>query len=155
MVEAEVGGRRMSGDSTEYREGRRNTTTTMRSAILCIDIMTHITLAEILEWEQSQDVYSFDVLTKEYFDVELKRYPPEREGNDADHTHDMDELYYVISGSGKASVGDTTYSIQEGEMIFVESGVSHEFFDREEEIIVLKVLAGTRTQTGDTDGGTL
>jgi mannose-6-phosphate isomerase-like protein (cupin superfamily) len=67
----------------------------------------------------------------------------------------MDELYYVISGSGKASVGDTTYSIQEGEMIFVESGVSHEFFDREEEIIVLKVLAGTRTQTGNTDGGTL
>jgi mannose-6-phosphate isomerase-like protein (cupin superfamily) len=117
--------------------------------------MAHITLDEILEWEQKQDVYSFDVLNKEYFDVELKRYSPEREGRDSDHTHDMDELYYVISGSGKVSVGDTTHSIQEGEMIFVESGERHEFFDREEEIIVLKVLAGPRSQNGDTTGGSL
>jgi mannose-6-phosphate isomerase-like protein (cupin superfamily) len=104
--------------------------------------MAHISLEEILQWEKQENKYTFDVLTKEHFDVELKRYPPEREGRDTDHTHDMDELYYVISGSGTVSVGDETYAIKEGEMIFVEEGVAHEFRERAEEIVVLKILAG-------------
>lgn len=104
--------------------------------------MTHISLAEILEWEKQEDKYTFDVLAKEHFDVELKRYPPEREGGDVGHTHDMDELYYIISGSGKVAVGEDSYAIKEGEMVFVEQGEEHEFYDREEEIVVLKILAG-------------
>lgn len=110
--------------------------------MVCPTRMTHISLDEILEWEKQEDRYTFDVLAKDYFDVELKRYPPEREGQDVDHTHDMDELYYIISGSGKVAIGDNTYTIKGGEMIFVEQGVEHEFYERKNEIVVLKILAG-------------
>lgn len=104
--------------------------------------MTHISLDTILEWEKRQSVHTFDVLDKEYFDVELKRYSPEERNRGTDRTHDMDELYYVISGSSEVTVGSETYSITEGEMIFVERGVEHEFYDIEDELILLKVLAG-------------
>jgi mannose-1-phosphate guanylyltransferase len=108
--------------------------------------MAHISLDKILEWEKNQSVYTFDVLNKEHFDVELKRYTPDSGQANTNHTHDMDELYYIISGSGMASVGDDTYSVKEGEMIFVEQGVEHEFYDIADEITVLKVLAGTEDQ---------
>lgn len=104
--------------------------------------MTHISLNEILEWEKEKNRYTFGVLAKDHFDVELKRYPPEREKKDVDHTHEMDELYYIISGSGKVAVGDKTYAFKDGEMIFVEEGKEHEFYEREDEIVVLKILAG-------------
>jgi len=105
--------------------------------------MTHISLDEILKWEKQEDKYTFTVLDKNHFDVELKRYPPERKGEYTNLTHDRDELYYVMSGSGEVSVGDDTYESKEGEMIFVEQGVEHEFHNRENEIVVLKILAGS------------
>ncbi|MEF8776525.1 MAG: cupin domain-containing protein [Haloarculaceae archaeon] len=88
-------------------------------------------------------MYTFDVLNKDHFDVELKRYPAEGGESGSEHTHEMDELYYVIAGSGTVSVGEDTHAFESGEMIFVEAGVEHEFLDREAEIILLKVLAGS------------
>lgn len=108
--------------------------------------MTHISLDTILEWEKRESVHTFDVLDKENFDVELKRFGPDERDRGTDHTHDMDELYYVISGSSEVTVGSETYSVREGEMIFVERDVQHEFYDIEDELILLKVLAGPKNQ---------
>lgn len=106
--------------------------------------MAHITLDRIIEWEKQENKYTFNILSKDGFDAELKRYPPERGEQDTPHTHDMDELYYIISGTGKVRVGEEeTYTINEGEMVFVEKGDEHEFYEREEEIVVLKILAGS------------
>lgn len=105
-------------------------------------LMTHVSLDEILEWERQEGEFTFDVLSKEHFDVELKRYPTEQREQYVEHTHEMDELYYIISGAADVTIGEDTYAIEAGEMVFVEAGEEHEFHDREEELIVLKILAG-------------
>lgn len=44
----------------------------------------------------------------------------------AAHVHaDQDKLYYVLSGSGEATVGDETHAVSEGDLVLAPAGVPH------------------------------
>lgn len=50
-------------------------------------------------------------------------------GSTTGHTHDdMEEVYYVISGTGTMVVGDDEYPIKEGDALYVPPGEFHTTF---------------------------
>jgi mannose-6-phosphate isomerase-like protein (cupin superfamily) len=48
-------------------------------------------------------------------------------GTDPQIPHDRDEVYVIARGSGNFLLGDETFSIQEGDVIFVPAKVAHRF----------------------------
>lgn len=59
--------------------------------------------------------------------MELEWYAPR--GEDMQSAHDQDELYFVVSGSGRFSRGDETITFGPGDAIFVPAGMEHRFVD--------------------------
>jgi mannose-6-phosphate isomerase-like protein (cupin superfamily) len=55
--------------------------------------------------------------------------------------HNEDEIYYVIRGKTKMRIGAEDRSVSEGSVIFVEAGQDHQFFDIQQELVVLVVFA--------------
>ena len=62
-------------------------------------------------------------------------------GNDLQRPHDQDEIYYVISGAAKMRLGKEERQVGKGNVIFVEAGLEHRFFDIEQELVLLVVFA--------------
>lgn len=101
--------------------------------------MSHVSTTELVEQLKQGDKHYAEVLSEDSVSVELGRYPnPEPK-----HPHKEDELYFIISGSGKAAVGSETYPIEEGDVVYVEQGVEHDFFDIEDEITALIIFTGS------------
>jgi mannose-1-phosphate guanylyltransferase len=100
--------------------------------------MSRVSTIELIEQLREEESGYLEVLSEDSMSVELATYPnPEPK-----YPHTEDELYYIISGSGTARVGGETYRIEEGDVLFVEQGLEHDFFDIEEEITALTVFAG-------------
>lgn len=55
--------------------------------------------------------------------------------------HGEDELYHVVSGRARITVGDDTRDVQRGSLVFVAARVPHRFHDVAERLVVL-VLFG-------------
>ena len=55
--------------------------------------------------------------------------------------HTEDELYYVISGSGRITVGTQQRAVAAGSAIFVAATVPHRFHDITEELRILVFFA--------------
>jgi mannose-6-phosphate isomerase-like protein (cupin superfamily) len=64
---------------------------------------------------------------------------------DRQQPHREDEIYYVVRGKAKMRLGTEERSVQEGSVIFVESGLEHRFFDIEQELVLLVVFAPAET----------
>jgi len=97
--------------------------------------MSHVSTADLIE--QLEDEPYLEVFTEDALSVELARYPnPEPKT-----PHRTDELYYIISGSGMAHVGSERFAIEAGDVVYVEQGVEHDFFDVDKEIVALVVFA--------------
>jgi mannose-6-phosphate isomerase-like protein (cupin superfamily) len=62
-------------------------------------------------------------------------------GIDPQRPHAEDEVYYVVSGRGKITVGDETQAVRPGTSVFVGRGVEHRFHDIEEELQLLVFFA--------------
>jgi mannose-6-phosphate isomerase-like protein (cupin superfamily) len=62
-------------------------------------------------------------------------------GTDLQRPHDQDEIYYVISGAAKIRLRNEERQIEKGNLIFVEAGLEHRFFDIEQELILLVFFA--------------
>jgi mannose-6-phosphate isomerase-like protein (cupin superfamily) len=60
---------------------------------------------------------------------------------DRQSPHKEDEVYYLVRGKGKIRIADAEYSVQPGDVIFVEARAEHRFFDIEEELVLLVVFA--------------
>lgn len=58
--------------------------------------------------------------------------------------HTEDEIYYVVSGSGRLRVGDEDRAIGVGSVIFVGTDVPHKFYDIAETLTLLVVFAPPR-----------
>jgi mannose-6-phosphate isomerase-like protein (cupin superfamily) len=56
---------------------------------------------------------------------------------DLQRPHTEDEVYYVISGRGRITVGDEVRDVQTGSIVFVATGVPHRFHDVTEELQLL------------------
>jgi mannose-1-phosphate guanylyltransferase len=100
--------------------------------------MSHVSLSEFVEELDDGESHYLDVLDEDSMRVEIARYP-----NPAPkYPHDEDELYYILSGSGTARVGDEEYALGEGDLLYVERGREHAFVDIEAELTALIVFAG-------------
>ncbi len=62
-------------------------------------------------------------------------------GVDVQSPHKQDELYYVVSGKGRARAGTQDRVIRPGTMIFVAANVEHRFYAIEEELRLLVFFA--------------
>ena len=60
---------------------------------------------------------------------------------DPQKPHQQDEIYYVIRGKAKMRTGAEERSVSQGNVIFVEAGREHRFFDLEQELLVLVIFA--------------
>lgn len=100
--------------------------------------MTHVPITELLEDLEAADDHHREVLQTESMTVEVGRYPSASAA--PKNPHNEDELYCVLSGTGKLRVGDETYDVERGDLVHVESGLEHDFFAIEEEITVLIVF---------------
>ena len=56
---------------------------------------------------------------------------------DLQQPHTEDEVYYVISGRGRITVGDEVREVRTGSIVFVATGVAHRFHDITEELQLL------------------
>ena len=56
---------------------------------------------------------------------------------DTQSPHTEDELYVVMSGRGRVTVGDEVRDVRPGTVIFVAAGVTHRFHDIEERLVLL------------------
>jgi len=101
--------------------------------------MNHVSTTELIEGLEQENTNYVEVLSEDSLSVELARYPnPEPKT-----PHETDELYFIISGSGMVHVGDERYAIDEGDVVYVEQGVEHDFFDIDDEITALVVFANS------------
>ena len=69
-------------------------------------------------------------LSKQAFDtgdIELRHYAPK--GVDNQVPHDRDELYVVISGTGKFKRGQETVPFAPGDVLFAAAHEEHRFLD--------------------------
>ena len=53
---------------------------------------------------------------------------------DLQQPHGEDEVYYVVSGAGRITVGDEVREIRPGSIVFVAASVPHRFHDITEEL---------------------
>ena len=74
---------------------------------------------------------------------------------DPQQPHHEDEIYYVIRGKAKMRLGAGELaeqrSVGAGNVIFVESGLEHRFFDVEEELVLLVLFAPQELASGTAD----
>lgn len=103
--------------------------------------MTHISTGELIERLEREGRTHIEVLNEDAITVEIGRYPSTEA--EPKNPHTGDEIYYVVSGSGMARVEDETYSVESGDVVYVEEGLEHDFFDIDEDLTVLVVLAGS------------
>ena len=56
---------------------------------------------------------------------------------DLQQPHVEDEVYYVVSGRGKITVGDDVRDVRPGSIVFVAATVPHKFHDITEDLTLL------------------
>jgi mannose-6-phosphate isomerase-like protein (cupin superfamily) len=61
-------------------------------------------------------------------------------GVDRQQPHTEDEVYYVIAGQGRVTVGSEVREVAPGTIVFVAAGVPHRFHDISEELSLLVVF---------------
>lgn len=103
--------------------------------------MTHVSTAAVLSELEEEGRQFAEVLDLDSVTLELGLYPSASPKN----PHTEDEIYYIISGSGKIRVGDETHAVEPGDVVFVEQGLEHDFFDVDEQIAALTIFVGSET----------
>ncbi len=69
---------------------------------------------------------------------------------DLQQPHGEDEVYYVISGRGRISVGDEDREVGPGSTVFVAATVPHRFHDITEDLTIFVAFGpaeGSRART--------
>jgi mannose-1-phosphate guanylyltransferase len=107
--------------------------------------MSHISTTEIIDELEQEDTNYAEVLSEDSLSVEIAQYPnPEPKT-----PHRTDELYFIISGSAMVHVGSKRHAVDEGDVVYVERGVEHEFFDIETHITALVVFPSSEDSVLD------
>ena len=99
-------------------------------------MMSHISTTDLIDQLEQGDADYVEVLSEDSLSVEIAQYPnPEPKT-----PHRTDELYFIISGSGMVHVGNESYAVEEGDVVYVEQGVEHDFFDIDDKITALVIF---------------
>lgn len=61
--------------------------------------------------------------------------------SDLQSPHDEDEVYYVLSGSGRVQVGGAEQDVGPGSILYVRATSEHSFFEIDEDITLLVFFA--------------
>ncbi len=72
---------------------------------------------------------------------------------DRQQPHQQDEVYYVLSGSGRITIDGAARDVRPGDTIFVGRHVPHHFHDYPEGITLLVIFAPSRSRGGASAGG--
>ncbi|MGE0225768.1 MAG: cupin domain-containing protein [Acetobacteraceae bacterium] len=72
--------------------------------------------------------------------MELRWYAPK--GADPQVPHDKDEVYVVVSGSGRFVCGDRTVMFQPGDALFVPAQATHRFEDFSDDFATWVIFYG-------------
>lgn len=70
-------------------------------------------------------------------DLSAGLYVLEAGATDPQSPHAEDELYYVVSGRGRITVGAETRPVQRGSLVFVAATVPHRFHDIDERLEIV------------------
>jgi mannose-6-phosphate isomerase-like protein (cupin superfamily) len=62
--------------------------------------------------------------------------------NDTQEPHSVDEVYYVIEGSGFIKLDGKEHQISEGTCIFVPAKADHRFHGNKQDLVILYALGG-------------
>jgi mannose-6-phosphate isomerase-like protein (cupin superfamily) len=62
-------------------------------------------------------------------------------GEDHQHPHASDEMYFVLRGRATLRVGDQETSVKQGSIVSVDHGEDHKFVDIAEDLQLLVVFA--------------
>ena len=108
----------------------------------------------ILAWEYDEvaaDRVAAGRLYHEFLsvpDLSAGLYVLDAGATDPQSPHGEDELYYVVSGRGRVTVGGATRDIVPGSMVFVGATVPHRFHDIEERLELLVVFGPAEGSRG-------
>ena len=72
-------------------------------------------------------------------------------GIDHQGPHTEDEIYYVLAGRARITVGHETADIRPGTVVFVGAGVPHRFHDIAQELRLLVVFGPAEGDRADGD----
>lgn len=75
-------------------------------------------------------------------------YVLEAGAKDPQSPHTEDELYVVMSGRARVTVGDDERDVRLGSVIFVGAGVTHRFHDIEERLVLLVAFGPAEDSRG-------
>ena len=70
-------------------------------------------------------------------DLSCGLYVLDAGAKDLQSPHTEDELYVVMSGRGRITVGDEVRDVRPGTSVFVAAGVPHRFHDIEERLVLI------------------
>jgi mannose-6-phosphate isomerase-like protein (cupin superfamily) len=73
-------------------------------------------------------------------DLSIGLYVMPSGGVDRQQPHTEDEVYYVVSGVARVTVGDEISDVRAGSIVFVPATVPHRFHDIAEELTLLVVF---------------
>jgi mannose-6-phosphate isomerase-like protein (cupin superfamily) len=92
-------------------------------------------LAEMLARARAESGYAAAVLRSRRLSVGL--YVLAAGAEDGQKPHLEDEVYYVVRGRARFSVGTEDHAVQPGSLLFVEAKVPHRFHDISEELVLV------------------
>jgi mannose-6-phosphate isomerase-like protein (cupin superfamily) len=90
------------------------------------------------ELENKDGGYFIDFVTTKGIQAGIIRLRPNE--NDTQEPHSVDEVYYVIEGSGFIKLSDKNHPIKQGTSIFVPAGTEHRFHGNIRDLIIFYVL---------------
>jgi mannose-6-phosphate isomerase-like protein (cupin superfamily) len=67
-------------------------------------------------------------------------------GTDPQQPHNQDEIYVVVSGRGRVTIGGEVSDVEPGSVVFVPARVEHRFHDFAEELRLVVVFAPPETE---------
>jgi len=81
-------------------------------------------------------------------DLSAGLYVLDAGATDPQRPHTEDELYYVVAGVARVTVGEEARSVVRGSLIFVAAGVPHRFHDIVERLELLVIFGPAEGSRG-------
>ena len=101
--------------------------------------MEPIQIDEVIERLEDEGELFIEFLRRDSMSLEVYRL--EAGATDPQDPHTEDEVYYIVSGTAEIQIGDEAYSVEEGDIVYVEREVEHYFFDIEADLVTLIFFA--------------
>lgn len=97
-------------------------------------------LNNVLTDLETQGGYFIDVVSRRGIQAGIMRLHDGED--DTQGPHSVDEVYYVIKGSGLIKINGEDRSIKQGTSIFVPAKTEHKFHGNSQDLVIFYVLGG-------------